>query len=337
MKRLLTQSRVALAMFVLAMLTMAPTAFAAPSNDDFGDAAVVSSTPYSDSQDYSDATVQGGEPVPSCGSGTQTLWYSYTPTANGLISASLEGSSANVLAVYTGLSITTLTQINCAGGSSYSKLALQVNAGTTYYFQTVGGTEELTFKLRDAVVVDFSYDPSDPSIFDDIAFDGVSDLDIQSWEWDFGDGATGDSQNENHQYSQDGDYTVTLDVTSVAGDTASATKVVQVKTHDVAISKFTAPSTGQVGQTRSLAVCVKNKRYTETVTVKLWKNYTLFGMLTQEVSVQPTSTCFKFSYTFTKNDAQVGTVVFSAEAALQGARDAFPPDNMAIANPTKVK
>jgi hypothetical protein len=62
------------------------------------------------------------------------------------------------------------------------------------------------------------------------------------------------------------------------------------------------------------------------------------GTLNQQVPVRPSNrtTTFNFSYTFTKDDATMGKVTFKAVANIQGARDALPADNEAIASPTKV-
>ena len=40
---------------------------------------------------------------------------------------------------------------------------------------------------------------------------------VETWAWDFGDGATSDEQNPTHTYAQDGIYTVTLSITTLDG------------------------------------------------------------------------------------------------------------------------
>src|SRR5205823_6126086 len=88
--------------------------------------------------------------------------------------------------------------------------------------------------------------------------------------WSFGDGATaigspyGCCPVTAHQYATDGDYTVTLVVTTLDGRTATIMQVLHVRTHDVVISKFTVPQTGRAGQTRTISVGVTNARYPET-------------------------------------------------------------------------
>jgi len=117
---------------------------------------------------------------------------------------------------------------------------------------------------------------------------------------------------------------------------------VQVRTHDVALTKFSVPVSASAGQTRQITVGVSSKRSQETVQVQLSKStpsgFQPVGVLTQTVPVDPANrtTPFSFSYTFTSDDATVGKVTFQASATIIGARDALPGDNQAIASPTTV-
>jgi hypothetical protein len=135
---------------------------------------------------------------------------------------------------------------------------------------------------------------------------------------------------------------VNLAVTTYDGRTASTSRVVPVKTHDVAITKFTAPQSASAGQTRQIVVGLNSKRHVEDVEVTLYKSvpsgYQWVGALKQTVPVRPSNrtTDFSFSYTFTKDDATMGKVTFKAVATIGNARDALPADNEAISSPTKV-
>jgi hypothetical protein len=97
------------------------------------------------------------------------------------------------------------------------------------------------------------------------------------------------------------------------------------------------PQTDRVNQTKAINVDVKNKRYSDDVKVRLFKGLPgggeqLIGTLTIFVPTRATRpTTFKFSYTYTSQDAQVGKVTFRAEATLLNGRDALPSDNVAIA------
>ena len=188
--------------------------------------------------------------------------------------------------------------------------------------------------------------PYDPSIFDSISF-GLYDEIPQGWTclWDFGDGTTYNEcwVNEAKQYNTDGDYTVNLQVTNEIGETASVSRVVSVRTHDVAITKFTAPQSARAGQTRQIVVYLRNNRYPEYVQVELYKStsngYASVGTIfPQLVPVRQANrtTAFYFSYTFTAEDAYNGKVTFMAMAFIIDLRDALPGDNEAISLPTRV-
>ncbi len=63
---------------------------------------------------------------------------------------------------------------------------------------------------------DFGYLPVSPTDSQSVTFNDTSidlDGDIVSWLWDFGDGSTSTLQNPSYQYSDNGTYTVTLNVT----------------------------------------------------------------------------------------------------------------------------
>jgi PKD repeat protein len=239
------------------------------------------------------------------------------------------------------------------GGGGW--LTFHVDANTTYYFQARGVYNEggsLQFKLQvtPPPVANFYFWPSDPTVFNTIEFNDQSSdpiwVGIQSQAWDFGDGATATGCCPTHRYAADGDYTVQLTVTTFDGRTALISKLVKVRTHDVAITRFSAPQAASAGQTRHISVGINSKRNPETVDVYLGKStpaplgsFEQVGILTQFVPVHPSNrtTNFDFSYTFTSDDASIGKVIFKAFAVIRGASDALPADNEAIASPpTKV-
>jgi hypothetical protein len=212
-----------------------------------------------------------------------------------------------------------------------------------------GGEGSYRITVREFVppppVAGFSYSPWAPSSFDVVQFYDWSydpgGSGIASRTWDLGDGTTVTDSVPTHRYA-DGDYTVRLTVTTFDGRTDSTSQVLQVRTHDVAISRFSVPRSASAGQTRTLSVGVNSRRAPETVEVLLYKSvpggYQFVGVLSQSVPVRSANrtTDFNFSYTFTNADAEARKVTFRAVANIVGAPDALPADNEAIAPPVKV-
>ena len=238
-----------------------------PPNDDFANATSISALPFVDSSsvDLTAATAEPDEPVPSCIflPSRKTIWYAFTPTQSGSVTASqATGSFGAGIAAYTGSSLATLTEVGC---DSDALLTFQVNANTTYYFQldgSQGTTGSLQFQLIETPppVADFVFSPADPSIFDDVQFTNLSEDpggNPVTLGWEFGDGTTaGDTCCPTHRYSADGDYTAQVTITTSDGRTATASHVVPVRTHDVAIVKLNIPKKARVGSpSRSLLGC----------------------------------------------------------------------------------
>jgi hypothetical protein len=318
-----------------------------PPNDDFANA-ISYTGPFSDTQDITGATTQAGEPPSSCLGGlTNTIWYSFTPTTSGPISADTEASFVGDVAVYTGTSLGTLTELGCSRDGGFFNF--HADAGTTYYFQAgshgLRGSLQLNVIETPPPAAAFAFSPTDPSIFDTIEFVDLSTdpfVGIQSSVWDFGDGTTAEGCCPTHRYSADGDYTVQLTVTTPDGRTASTSQVVQVRTHDVAVVRIAVPKSAHVGQTITITAHVRNTRYPETVQVDLFKSvpggFEQVGSLTQSVPVRPgnRTTQFTIAYTITQADGTVGKVSFKAVATIIDHRDALPADNELISPPVKV-
>jgi PKD repeat protein len=316
-----------------------------PANDDFTNATPIPALPFTDTIDAPTATLEPGEPQSGCPASSGTVWYAFTPTDTATIT--VNASTATTVAAYRGSSLTNLSLVSC---QYLGPLTFRVTAGQTYYFQ-VGNSDDArptVFSLDVALppVANLYFYPYDPTSYDTVTFyDGSYDpggVGIESYAWQFGDGATSTERGPIHRYQTDGDYIVQLMVTTSDGRTASTSRAIDVRTHDVAIVRIAAPQSASVNQARQISVEVRNTRYSEDVTVQLLRSvpggFEYVGVLRQFVPVRPSSktTSFTFNYTFTADDAAVGKVTFKAVASIDGARDALPADNEAVASPTKV-
>jgi len=81
---------------------------------------------------------------------------------------------------------------------------------------------------------DFSFDPENPLVDEDITFDASdseADNDIIEYEWDFDDSTTTttDSETVEHSYSSEGDYDVLLTIEDDEGNTDSRERTVSVE------------------------------------------------------------------------------------------------------------
>ena len=127
---------VLLAGFTLTLFVAPASIAAPPSNDDFANAAAVTSLPFSNAVAISEATTETGEPDTGWGQ-SRTVWYSFTPASDLIVRADLGGSDypTAFMSVYRADAggFAGLTKI--AGRSYGQPFTFQLQAGTTYYFQ----------------------------------------------------------------------------------------------------------------------------------------------------------------------------------------------------------
>jgi PKD repeat protein len=328
-----------------------------PPNDDFAAALEITGLPFSTAENSGAATVQAGEPAPSCLSGGRyhTLWYKVEPglQAPSLLLSLPQASNNQFLAIYTGASLDSLSLLSCVENAGYyGPTFLALHPDETYYIQ-VGSTYEQSygaFTLEAGPTrppeANFYTDPRDPSIFDAAVFvDSTSDpysQTITEFFWDFGDGVTASEYAELPQYAADGDYTVLHRITTSDGRSDDVTRTITVSTHDVGITRVGVPLTARVGQTRTITIGLSNTRYPEPVEVTLLKStprgYEWVGVLRQTVPIRPANrtTEFTFNYTFTAEDASLGKITFKVYANPTGYRDALPGDNTYVSAPVRV-
>ena len=324
-----------------------------PGNNNFANAISISSLPSAIDFDTTGATFESGEPVPACAYPSppyRSIWFAFTATQDRYVTASLPRFGfPPFLAIYNGTGFYDLTELGC---SQYGNpLTFHISAGQTYYFQVgglngEGGTGTFLLELPPPPVAGFSFYPADPSKYETVQFNNGSydpvGLGIQTTQWDFGGGNLASGDYVSHSFAADGDYPVTIVVTTVDGRTASFSQMVNVRTHDVSIVKVAAPKSATVGQTRAITVSVRNIAYPEMVQIDLYKSVpggsVWIATLTKPVPALSgnRTTSFTFDYTFTSQDAQIGKVTFRAVATILNARDALPADNEAISSPSTI-
>jgi PKD repeat protein len=315
-------------------------------NDNFADAELAPGIPFSATANFDAATREFNEPA-YCYYQSRTVWYRFTPTATGAVTAGVQAPFFDVLTIYQGTSLDGLSFVGCTSSFGGTRSFTAV-AGQTYYFQVSSdqpGSATFFMQPPPPPQASFFNSPYDPSSFDVVQFYDQSydpgGVGIQTWAWRFGDGATSTVSNPTHRYAADGDYLVELTVTTVDGRTGSTSRILQVRTHDVAITRFQTPSSGSTGKTARITVDIRSNRNPETVQVQLFKSvpggYQLVGTSTQTLPTRNKVTSVAFSYTFTADDAAIGKVTFKAVANIVNGRDALPADNEAIGPPTKVR
>src|SRR6266513_2858140 len=149
-----------------------------PPNDLFDNATAIGALPSTDALDLTAASTEGGEPSPSCaapfGGASSSAWYRFTPTETGSISANaFSGGFSNVVAAYTGTSVTSLSEVVC--GVFGNRMTFHAVANTTYYFQVGGlfgqrGPLEFRLDVTPPPVANFFFFPFDASVFDVVQF-----------------------------------------------------------------------------------------------------------------------------------------------------------------------
>jgi PKD repeat protein len=124
----------------IGVLALGPTTASAapPGNDNFANATVVSSVPFMDALDITEATTEANEPQPTIDYVTQSVWYAFTPSSLGVFRFDASGSDYwdTAMRVYQdtggglgGLQFVTLWDFNGNGPT------VTLAPGTTYYLQ----------------------------------------------------------------------------------------------------------------------------------------------------------------------------------------------------------
>ena len=126
-----------------------PPADAAPAHDDFNDAELINSLPFTDNTSTDGATTEAGEDTDPAmcslvNNGTigSTVWYEFDPDHDVEVTVETLGSDFDtVVAAWSGTSLGSLSPVGCnddSGGTTQSSLTFDASSGQTYYLQ-IGG------------------------------------------------------------------------------------------------------------------------------------------------------------------------------------------------------
>ena len=128
-------------------------------NNDFDQALVIATVPYSYTQDILGATTAADDPSFPCYAGQRynTVWYRYTPTTTSTLILSRDGSQySTVLGVWTGTRGSLVNQA-C---STASQALVTLNAGITYYIE-IARSSDYIIPAPTTMLVVFSVYPAD--------------------------------------------------------------------------------------------------------------------------------------------------------------------------------
>ena len=121
----------------LALSTSAP-----PSNDNFANRTPLTGPSLSLAATNVGASAESGEPAHAGYPARGSVWWSWTATANGVLTVDTIGSSFDtVLGIYTGTAVASLTAVasdDDGGGHRTSLVSFPVTAGTTYQIAVDG-------------------------------------------------------------------------------------------------------------------------------------------------------------------------------------------------------
>ena len=120
-----------------------------PANDDFADATPIPGAGTAFTLDAGNwgATKEAGEPDHRGKSGGSSIWFKWTaPRTNGAFIQACQGQIPNqtVVAVYTGLSVDTLSPVAGFSGEPDCRYAFMANVGVTYWIAIDGKPSTLT-------------------------------------------------------------------------------------------------------------------------------------------------------------------------------------------------
>lgn len=159
---------------------------------------------------------------------------------------------------------------------------------------------------------------------------------VTSWSWNFGDGGNSTGKTTSHSYTQNGNYTVTLNVTDTEGYWNTTFRIVRVtEMHDIALTSIQCLDKAYSNWVFTVTVKVRNQgTYVETFNITAYYNSSTIGTTTvSNLNPQIESTVY-LQWNTTGLPIYVSYVV-TAEANLL--TDVDPTDNTITYGTTSTK
>lgn len=285
----------------------------APVNDNFVNAIALSGTlPITTAGSNIGATYEAGEPLNAGVSNGQSVWWSYSAVASGVIEVSTAGSSFDsTLGIYTGSIVSALTLVgnnnDVNSGTLTSTVQFNATAGTTYYISVDGSNFTGPTTGAISLTINASLDGSSPltasistpDVGQPTTFT-VGNNGPATYAWNFGDGSTitTTTGTVTHVYTTAGTYTVTVVATQSNGTTVTNTLSITVRpVRNVSPSK------------NSISLAFTGKAGTDSISLSgliPLNGATLSGPITINIGGQPNMTGGLVN-TFTLTDGKFKT------------------------------
>ncbi|SER26454.1 PKD domain-containing protein [Actinokineospora terrae] len=110
---------------------------APPSNDDFGGATAITAFPYAGPVTFTEATTAPDDPWICSSNNERSVWFDFTPTADGVVQIGLTGYGYGMLTVFTGTRGALTAVPNTCRTSNYDANLVPVVGGTTYHVMVI--------------------------------------------------------------------------------------------------------------------------------------------------------------------------------------------------------
>ncbi len=111
------------------------TTIVAPANDSFAAGTQITEMPFGSVIDFTSASIEAGEPQPTCSEAKATVWYSVTSASEQDLVAKAAAEFPNAIAIYSGAGLSELSEVTCAAEGHSTEVAFPASSGAVYFVQ----------------------------------------------------------------------------------------------------------------------------------------------------------------------------------------------------------